>query len=43
MDHSLIIHNSALFLINSINNTDSVKKTNRIYIAALKMEYGIIS
>lgn len=43
IDHSQIIHNSALFLINSINNIDSVKKTNRIYIAALKMEYGIVS
>jgi len=43
IDHSQIIHNSALFLINSINNIDSVKKTNRISMATLKMEYGIVS
>jgi hypothetical protein len=42
-DHSLVINKSALFLINSINNTDSVQRTNRIYRAVLKMEYGIIS
>lgn len=43
MDHSQIIHNSALFLINSMNNIDSVKKINRISMAAFKMQYGIIS
>lgn len=43
IDNSKLIKNSALFLIDSMNKTDSMKRVNRIYTAALKLENSISS
>jgi hypothetical protein len=40
IDRSKVIHKSAVFLIDSINNTPYMKKVNRVYSAALKLEYS---
>lgn len=40
ISHSKIIDKSALFLIDSMNKTDSMKSINKIYLAALKLHYS---
>ena len=41
INNSSSIHNSALFLIESLKKTNSIKTIDRIYLAALQLQYFI--